>query len=133
MPAMAATTHTVTQNGLNFEPSDIVVLPGDTVEWVWTSGTHTVTSGTPCTPDGRFNSPLDAGNPSFSYIIPSGEPAGAIPYFCVPHCGAGMIGTITVIRTPIPTVSEWGVVVMILATLVAGTVIFRLRHRAAAA
>jgi glucose/arabinose dehydrogenase/plastocyanin len=95
-----ASVHTVTQSGTTFSPSSITVAPGDTVHWVWTSGSHTVTSGTPCTADGiYFNAPLDSAHPTFDYVVPTFVPS--IPYFCIPHCAFGMTGTITVQSTSV--------------------------------
>jgi plastocyanin len=93
--ASLAATHTVTQSGMTFSPSSITVAPGDTIHWVWTSGTHTVTSGPPCTADGiYFNSPLTSAHPTFDYVVPAS--ASSIPYFCTFHCAFGMTGLITV-------------------------------------
>jgi glucose/arabinose dehydrogenase/plastocyanin len=97
--AAGAAVHTVTQIGDHFSPSSITVAPGDTVRWVWTSGIHTVTSGTPCTADGRFHMPLDSFHPIFEYVVPTS--VAHIPYFCVPHCGMGMTGDIYVQSTEI--------------------------------
>ncbi len=91
-----AELHIVNQIGTTFSPSAITVAPGDTVRWVWSSGTHTVTSGTPCTPDGiYFDSPLSAAVPQFEWVVPMD--VASVPYFCIPHCGMGMTGTITVV------------------------------------
>lgn len=96
--AMAA-TWTVNQTGTTFVPSNLTVAPGDTIHWVWSAGIHTVTSGTPCTADGRFNAPLDSTHPTFDYVIPTGVPV--IRYFCTPHCAFGMTGIINVQSTDI--------------------------------
>lgn len=95
-PDCERNTVVVEQIGLSFDPADITVAPGDTIEWRFTSGIHTVTSGSPCTADGRFDLPLDGSNTSASYTLPLEEPDGVIPYFCTPHCFLGMTGTITV-------------------------------------
>jgi plastocyanin len=87
------TTHVVTQAGFNFSPSSLTISAGDTVEWVWGNGNHTVTSGTACTSSGLFDLPLSAANPKATFTFNS---AGAYDYFCVPHCGLGMTGVITV-------------------------------------
>ena len=52
-----------------------------------------MTEGTPCTPSGGFDEPLTAANPLVSVTFTD---AGAIDYFCIPHCGFGMTGSITV-------------------------------------
>ena len=41
-----AVTHTINQSGLSFSPAVLAIEAGDTVEWVWSGGSHTVTSGT---------------------------------------------------------------------------------------
>ncbi len=90
-----ATTWTVTASGMLFSPANITVAPGDTVHWVNLSGIHTVTSGTNCTHNTPyFNAPLDANNPTFDWVVPSG--VGLVPYYCTPHCAFGMTGSITV-------------------------------------
>ena len=99
-------THHVGQAGLAFDPADIVVAPGDTVEWHWGDGIHTVTSGTPCISDGRFDELFDLANQVVTYTVPSEEPNGVIPYFCIPHCLAGMTGTITVQGTGPPVLAS---------------------------
>ncbi|MCA9294021.1 MAG: IPTL-CTERM sorting domain-containing protein [Phycisphaerales bacterium] len=122
-PALAA-THVVTQSGFTFSPSTLTIDQGDTVEWHWTAGSHTVTSGpASCVPDGLFDVPLNSANAVQSMVFNS---AGAFPYFCQPHCGIGMTGTITVNAGPaVPTVSEWGMIGLALLTLTGGTLIIR--------
>ena len=94
--ASAGDVHDVTQVGLNFEPPEITVAVGDTVRWTHTGGTHTVTSGDACTFDGIFfDAPLNSQNPVFEYVVPDVE--GLISYFCRPHCGLSMVGSITVV------------------------------------
>ena len=94
-----------------FSPATITINAGDSVTWVWTSGPHTVTSGSPTAggPDGRFCSvatgkPVTAGHcNSTSYAQGAGatftwtflEP-GTFHYFSTPQ-GAAMTGTIIVV------------------------------------
>ncbi len=120
-PALAV-THTVNQVGFTFVPANLTIAPGDTVQWVWANGIHTVTSGPPtCVADGLFTMPFDAGNPTPSQLFPT---AGVVPYFCIPHCGLNMVGTINVVA-PVPTVSEWGMITFALLTLTGGTLVIR--------
>jgi glucose/arabinose dehydrogenase/plastocyanin len=95
-PVLAG-THTVNVQNFAFDPADITVAPGDTVEWTWIEGSHTVTSGEPCTFDGVFfDHPINSSNTMFSWEVP-GELAGeTLAYFCMPHCGFGMVGSIEV-------------------------------------
>jgi plastocyanin len=94
-----------------FSPSAVTITTGGTVNWTWPSGSlpHTVTSGVPGMPDGKFCS-LPAGQmPSaqacsgLAYAVTG--PAtyshtfttpGTFPYFCQVH-GAMMTGSVTVI------------------------------------
>ena len=87
--------HEVQQQGLTFVPANIVVAPGDTVRWTWTSLIHTVTSGASCTFDGiYFDEPLTAADPLVEFMVPDG--VTDIPYFCRPHCLVSMTGSIAV-------------------------------------
>ncbi len=76
-----------------FVPQEVVVNKGDTV--VWTNEgrvEHSVTSGTDCSGSGDFNSWIGPGE-TFSHTFTE---TGEHPYFCIPHCAAGMTGTVTV-------------------------------------
>lgn len=91
-----AVTHTVNQDGLTFVPDSLIIAPGDTVEWVWSIGIHTVTNGVH--PDSAdtgtlFDAPLGVSDPLFSFTFTQ---PGDVPYFCRPHLALGMIGVIRV-------------------------------------
>lgn len=93
----SAVTHTVTQSGLTFSPASLNIEVGDTVEWIWTAGFHTVTNGTDLADPEvgvLFDESLTSGNPLVSYTFTA---AGTYAYFCRPHLGLGMTGTITVV------------------------------------
>ncbi len=91
-------TFYVEQNGYGFSPATVEVNTGDTIIWEWTSGSHTVTSGAGCIPDGLFDAPLDGKNITFEWVVPENAPAN-IPYFCIPHCdNMGMAGDIVVLN-----------------------------------
>ena len=45
-------------NKIRFVPDTLNISVGDTVRWTWGSDDHSVTSGTPCTADGQFCSPI---------------------------------------------------------------------------
>lgn len=67
----------------SFQPSPIVVRTGTTVRWTQRDNTmHTVTSGLPGGPDGRFQSGGLAEGATFSFTFAS---AGTFPYFCSIH------------------------------------------------
>jgi plastocyanin len=85
----------IQQDGLTFDPAEVMAAPGDTIRWHWNAGSHTVTTGINCAPDGTLNESLTAGNPMVEYTIP-GDFEGSLPYFCIPHCGLYMDGVIVV-------------------------------------
>jgi plastocyanin len=91
-----ATTHNIAVSNNEFTPSELEARAGDTLKWNWVIGSHTVTSGLPCTADGMFNANIASpNNLTFSYVIPH-DFSGPLPYFCVPHCGFGMTANVNV-------------------------------------
>ena len=67
---------------------------GDTVTWIWTSGTHTVSAGDGFATGGPFDSPRKAPSdedPTFSVTF---DEAGVFPYYCELH--ASMRGVVVV-------------------------------------
>lgn len=103
-PARAAATVTVNvgMNGLMFSPSSVSINAGDTVQWVWKSSGHSVTSGTPNAPTGQFNSGIQSAPFTFSQTFNN---AGTVQYYCQPHGSCcQMVGTVHVAAaTPTPT------------------------------
>jgi plastocyanin len=87
----AQTKHIVQTSEFQFDPADINIAVGDTVEWQWVNGTHTTTSDS-TTGQNHWDAPLDANNTSFSFVITS---PGVHHYHCTPHQSLGMVGTIT--------------------------------------
>ena len=87
----------MTTNGYVFEPTNVNVTAGDVVVWIHAGGSHTVTSGSNCTPDGRFDEALDNISQMPFYVVPTDSPSEVIDYYCNPHCNFGMVGSITVI------------------------------------
>jgi plastocyanin len=98
---------------ISFAPMTITINAGDTVNWSWASGPHTVTSGVPGAPDGKFCS-LPAGQAvnamscnTTAYATSSGtyshtfDVAGTYAYYCTIH-GAAMTGSV-VVNAPSPT------------------------------
>lgn len=106
-PAQAE-VHVVTQVNLTFSPRDVIILPGDTVRWEWTSSTHTVTNGTGAgdpQAGAEFNAPLDSANPSFEWTY---NTVGEHPYYCAPHEFFDMRGKV-IVESPVPTeATTWG-------------------------
>lgn len=74
--------------------STTTIHAGDTVQWIWVSGTHSTTSGTcavGCVANGLWDSGVLSGG-SFSHTFPT---AGTFPYFCLVH-GTMMQGSVVV-------------------------------------
>lgn len=85
--------NTVTMQNTAFSPQSITVTVGTTVTWTNKDPfPHTVTSGTPGSPDGMFNSGNIAPNGSFSHTF---NTAGTFHYYCTIH-QPNMTGTVIV-------------------------------------
>jgi plastocyanin len=87
----AQTKHIVEASNFMFDPADITIAVGDTVEWVWINGAHTTTSDS-TTGQNAWDEPLDVNNTSFSFVITA---PGVHNYHCTPHQSFGMVGKIT--------------------------------------
>jgi len=101
----SATTFMVTvgDGGFVFTPDSVTIHPGDIVQWTWSSTGHSSTSGTPGVPSGFWDSGILNQGATFSHTF---NVVGSFPYYCTPHGGCGMIGTVTVsgpASTPTPT------------------------------
>lgn len=88
------TRHIVQMSDNSFNPPNLTINVGDTVEWV-NSGNmiHTSTSGSACDADGTWNS--GSVNPGETFLFEFTD-EGSFDYFCIPHCDLGMTGNITV-------------------------------------
>jgi plastocyanin len=76
-------------NGNVFSPSTVSIATGDTIRWVWISGTHDTTSA-----DGLWASGDQGQGSTFEYTFAT---AGTYNYFCARHVACcGMRGTINV-------------------------------------
>jgi plastocyanin len=102
-PTPTPVTRTVVVGpGFAFDPPDLTIQVGDTVEWSWASSGHNVVSGSGCAADGQFCSPSDSAcatarlSGSGTIYSHTFTAAGTFPYFCSAHCAFGMVGTITV-------------------------------------
>ena len=86
LPSLAGQRRVTVANNF-FSDSTLTANPGDQIVWVWTAGTHTVTSGTSGSMpgDGAFNSGfLSSAGRSFSWRVPTAA-TGVQRYFCDPH------------------------------------------------
>ncbi len=82
----------VALKGIAFLPQTARVSAGQKVTWTNDDPfDHTVTSGPPGQPDGKFDQLLHSGE-TFTYTFSS---PGTYPYFCRIHYAMGMTGTIT--------------------------------------
>ena len=91
-----ATVHTVNQVDRTFDPDDLTVSVGDTVQWIWSSLPHTVTNGIDLNdPDlgTLFDEPLDMDHPVVTHVFTS---PGDVPYLCRFHVLTGMTGVVHV-------------------------------------
>ncbi len=98
-PTGRAATVTVEVFNAFYEPFSVTINPGDTVTWHWNTPEHSVTSGTPGSPDGLFDSGIKSSG-SFSFTFRN---EGLYNYYCIPHGFMGMIGSVHVESTSTPT------------------------------
>lgn len=81
----------VSIKGFAFNPAELSVSKGTTVTWTNDDGTtHTVTSGVPGTPSGKFDQRLESGK-TFTFTFAD---AGTVTFFCNIH--QSMRGTVLV-------------------------------------
>ena len=112
-----------------FSPRDAVINEGDTVQWDWVQGSHTVTSGTGAAAAGAgslFDVDSTSAVPTFSFTF---DGAGLFDYFCRPHEISGMTGIVRVQAAGIPTLNEWALIVLSTLLVLAGLITMRRRHR----
>ncbi|MFN0059101.1 MAG: plastocyanin/azurin family copper-binding protein [Planctomycetota bacterium] len=87
---------TITFYATAFLPTATTITVGETVHFVHSAGSHTVTSGTSSAPSGSpgalFDVELDATAPLFSYTF---NTPGTYSFFCRDH-ETGLVGTIVV-------------------------------------
>lgn len=96
----SATIHIVNVANFSFSPDSINnVMVGDTVRWVWVSGSHTTTCDPASQGTGNslpagaatWNSPMNVTSTTFDYKV---TVAGTYNYWCIPHA-PNMAGTFT--------------------------------------
>ena len=95
--ATSGATHTVNVSNFAYEPAKLKIAVGDTVRWVWSDGTHTVTEGTDCTAKaGGFDSARHTAAFTHEHTF---DAAGTFDYFCDyrEHCTMmGQVGSVEV-------------------------------------
>ena len=83
------TTHDVTVQNFSFNPQSVTITVGDIVKWTNNSGTHNVRAND----DSFFSGPAAPAPWEFTHTF---NAVGDFPYYCEPHQGMGMTGTIIV-------------------------------------
>ena len=97
-----ATKHVISVQNFTFSPASITdVIVGDTMRWVWVSGSHTTTSTTIPASAPSWDHPINSSNTSFEYIVTI---AGSYNYKCTPHASMGMVGSF-IATAPAPTLA----------------------------
>ncbi|MEI8280559.1 MAG: PKD domain-containing protein [Bacteroidota bacterium] len=88
-------------NSLTFSPNIFSCTLGDTVKWVWATGSHTTTSTTIPGGAAPWDQNINSASTSFMYIP---TVTGTYNYQCTPHASFGMTGSFTVnpCTTPSP-------------------------------
>jgi len=92
-PYAKAATNEVHFGSFYFNPPVVNINEGDTIKWVYDSGSlHTIT--------GPAAEPLcgSVGTSGCSWTFST---AGSYPYICVPHAGFGMTGLVNVAAAPV--------------------------------
>jgi len=88
----AQTIHEVQVSDYQFSPKSLTgVKIGDTIEWVWVSGSHTVTSVTIPNTAASFNFSISSGKVKYTAKV-----AGTYDYQCDFHVNSGMTGSFVV-------------------------------------
>lgn len=85
--------NTIVMQNIAFSPASKTITAGTTLTWTnMDPVNHTVTSGTPGSPDGKFDSGNIGSNGTYSHKF---DAAGTYNYYCRIH-GSAMTGTIIV-------------------------------------
>lgn len=128
-PASAQTTHIVEAVGILFDPPSLVIDAGDTVRWtnLQLANHNVAETDCPANVGSVYNGGFYSGSPgAVDEFEVTFDSAGQVCYLCEPHGFAGMLGTITVVGAPVPTLDEWGLTAMgVLFALAGGVLIAR--------
>ena len=92
-PPPASGGPVINAGGTSFSPNSLTLAVGDTIEFRWSSGTHTTTSTAVPTGAAVWDAPLTSSSTYFKYIITK---IGTYNYKCTFHESMGMSGTVTV-------------------------------------
>jgi plastocyanin len=90
---VSAKIHDVTVSNFAFSPDVIPsVEVGDTIRWIWASGSHTTTSTSVPGGAATWDAPISSSSTTFDYPV---LVAGNYTYKCTPHFSMGMVGSFT--------------------------------------
>lgn len=98
-----ATIHTINVSNFQFSPQVLQVAVGDTVRFVWISGSHTTTSQTVPSGAASWDVPLNSGSTTFDYEV---AVPGNYGYVCTPHASMGMAGGFVATVTGISSITN---------------------------
>ena len=95
---------TTDDGGYHFRPHVVRLEPGETVRWELASGAHTTTAYHPANGDRPARIPEGAEPWHSEFLTEEGRTTfertftveGVYDYFCIPHEGYGMVGTLVV-------------------------------------
>ena len=87
---------TVGQGGDRFTPNQVSIQAGEKVNWTWASGGHNVQVDAA---SDRFDSGYKSSGGTYSHAFST---PGTYEFYCSPHRGDGMRGTVTVTAAPAP-------------------------------
>jgi len=91
-----ATQVTVGPGGsLSFDPESVTVSVGETVQWTWDGSGHNIVVDSAPEESSWEGDPDDLYSSGHTHEH-TFEVAGAYSYYCNPHRGSGMVGSITV-------------------------------------
>lgn len=101
IPKAQATVINVSVANFSFTPASFTATVGDTIKWIWVSGTHTTTSTSVPAGAATWDNPITSSSTSFEYIITT---PGTYNYWCSIHTTA-MEGSFTVTPASVPVIS----------------------------
>jgi plastocyanin len=87
-------TRVVTVQFPSFSPSDFTINLGDSVKWVWVSGSHTTTSVSIPAGAVSWDHVMTSTSTTFIYVPTR---VGTYNYKCTPHAAMGMTASFTVV------------------------------------
>ena len=96
---LSQTTHDVTVQNFSFSPQTLTITVGDIVKWTNISGTHNVRAND----NSFFSGPAAPAIWEFTHTFTN---SGNFPYYCEPHLGNGMTGTI-IVQNPVSVEDEF--------------------------